>query len=149
MKRSVFTFLAFSAGMLLMVTSCDTTKKMQESSTASASASDALMVAWNKNLDGFHAIMSSTFHPAEEGNLAPLKTQAATMADRAAAWAKAELPAGMKGKGVEAILKNLADGSKNLADMVKSNASDQALTEAITKLHDVFHSVMEVGGGHH
>lgn len=148
MKKSVFTFLAVAASMLLFVAACDTTKKMQDT-TGTTTTSDPLMVAWNKNLDGFHAIMSSTFHPAEEGNLTPLKEKAAVMAENAATWAKAELPAGMKGKGVEAILKNLADGSKNLAGMVKSNASDQALTDAITKLHDVFHSVMEVGGGHH
>ncbi|MBP9077109.1 MAG: hypothetical protein KBG02_09635 [Haliscomenobacter sp.] len=147
MKKSVFTFIVVAASMLLLVSACDTTKKMQDTASTAA-ASDPLMVAWNKNLDGFHSVMSSTFHPAEEGNLAPLKANAATMADKATAWAKAELPSGMKGKGVEAILKNLADGSKNLADMVKSNASDQALTDAITKLHDVFHSVMEVGGGH-
>ncbi|MBK6948606.1 MAG: hypothetical protein IPH16_11625 [Haliscomenobacter sp.] len=148
MKKSVFTFLTLAASMLLFFTACDTTKKMQDTASTAA-ASDPLMTAWNKNLDGFHAVMSSTFHPAEEGNLAPLKANAATMAEKAASWAKAELPSGMKGKGVEAILKNLADGSKNLADMVKANASDQALTDAITKLHDVFHGIMEAGGSHH
>ncbi|MBK8044098.1 MAG: hypothetical protein IPK21_16450 [Haliscomenobacter sp.] len=104
MKKSVFTFIVVAASMMLLVSACDTTKKMQDTASTAA-ASDPLMVAWNKNLDGFHSVMSSTFHPAEEGNLAPLKANAATMADKATAWAKAELPSGMKGKGVEAILK--------------------------------------------
>ena len=42
----------------------------------------------------------------------------------------------------------LAKGSRDIANQVAKQESDEALTKAITALHDVFHEVVEMGGGH-
>lgn len=147
-KINVVLFLALLAGLLTTVSCSQSRKAAQDTSAAPAPAANPEMAAWNKNVDAYHAIMSSTFHPAEEGNLEPLKSQAENLAARAADWAAAPVPMAMKGK-VEGPLRKLADDSKKIAEMVKNKASDQALTDAITKLHDVFHGLMEVGGGGH
>ena len=39
-----------------------------------------------KQMEDFHGVMSKTFHPAEEGNLKPLKENAATLVAKAKAW---------------------------------------------------------------
>ena len=126
--------------------SCNQTKKMQQESNTAAVHPD--MAAWNTHVDSYHEVMSTTFHPAENGDLKPLRTRATTLAERGEAWAKAAIPAHLNGKGLEAKLQLLAKGSRDIADLVAANASDETLTTAITALHDVFHEVVEMGSGH-
>lgn len=130
----------------MLTGSCGQTQKAQQTTSSSAAASD--LAPWNTHVDAYHEVMSTTFHPAEEGDLQPLKTKAGMLAERGAAWANMTLPASLKGKGIEAKLQALATGSREIAELVQKNASDEALTKAITALHDVFHEVVEMGGGH-
>ncbi len=132
----------------LGVLSCNPTKSAQGGATPVPTATDPQMSAWNKNVDAYHEVMSSTFHPAENGDLKPLKTRAATLAERAETWAATALPTSLKGKGLEEKLALLAKGSRDIANQVAKQESDEALTKAITALHDVFHEVVEMGGGH-
>lgn len=128
--------------------SCNPTKSAQRETTPAPAATDPQMGAWNQNVDAYHEVMSSTFHPAENGDLKPLKERAATLAERAETWATTALPASLKGKGLEEKLVLLAKGSRDIANQVASQRSDEELTKAITALHDVFHEVVEMGGGH-
>jgi hypothetical protein len=64
--------------------------------------------------------MSQTFHPAEEGNLAPIKSKIAEMQAKAVAFQKSEIPAELPNK--EEIKKNLdelVNGTKVLAKKLK------------------------------
>ena len=49
------------------------------------SAANAQNKTWKEKED-FHAVMSETFHPAEEGKLEPIKNRSQEMADKAMAW---------------------------------------------------------------
>jgi hypothetical protein len=104
-----------------------------------------------KEMDDFHAVMSSTFHPAEEGQLDPIKKRSQEMVDKAAAWQKSTAPEGYDKEKVEGSLKKLVQGTKELNKLVKAKSSDKVLKEKLSGLHDIFHEIMEKceKGEHH
>ena len=94
-------------------------------------------------MEDFHVIMGSTYHPAEEGKLEPIRTRSKEMVDKAVAWEKSTAPAGYDKNAVSATLKKLVTGAKEIDRMVKAKATDQALKTKLSSLHDVFHEIME------
>jgi hypothetical protein len=96
-----------------------------------------------KEMDDFHVVMAATFHPAEEGNLQPIRTRSTEMADRAVAWKGSDAPEGYDKKAVNKTLKKLVQGAKEIDKKVKANATDKELVAELTALHDVFHQIME------
>ena len=96
-----------------------------------------------KEKNEFHKVMSQTFHPAEEENLAPIKSKIEEMQAKAVAFQKSEIPAELPNK--EEIKKNLdelVNGTKVLAKKIKKNASDEVIKTQLTALHDVFHKIV-------
>lgn len=93
-------------------------------------------------LKDFHKVMSQTFHPSEEGNLEPIKKRSGEMVEKAALLAKSTIPAEFNKKEVVTAVQKLAADSKKLDKLVKSKKSDKELTNALTKLHDVFHEII-------
>ena len=104
-----------------------------------------------KEMDDFHSVMSATFHPAEEGKLAPIKKRSMEMADKAVAWQKSTAPEGYDKEKVNASLTKLVEGTKELHKLVKAKSSDKILKEKLSGLHDIFHEIMEKceKGEHH
>jgi hypothetical protein len=96
-----------------------------------------------KEMHDFHGVMGSTFHPAEDGNLQPIRTRSQEMVDKAVAWKNSDAPEGYDKKAVKSTLKKLVAGAKEIDKMVKANASDKEITDKLTALHDVFHEIME------
>jgi hypothetical protein len=97
---------------------------------------------WNE-MEEFHKVMSQTFHPSEEGKLDPIKARSGEMLTKAVAWKNSTPPAGYDKNVVKKSLKDLVKGSKELDKMVKEKAPDASLTAKLSKLHDVFHEIME------
>jgi hypothetical protein len=97
---------------------------------------------WQEMYD-FHEVMSTTFHPAEEGNLAPLKEKSEMLVERAKAWQKSAVPAGYNAEKTADTLKRLVKQCKVINKAVKKKKSDADLTKLITGAHDVFHEIME------
>lgn len=97
---------------------------------------------WQEMYD-FHEVMSTTFHPAEEGNLAPLREKAGQLVQRAQAWQKSAVPAGYKAAQTSDTLKRLVKQCKAVQKAVKKKKSDAELTAMITTAHDIFHEIME------
>ncbi len=93
-------------------------------------------------LKDFHKVMSQTFHPSEEGNLQPIKERSGEMVVKAEALAKSTIPAEFNKKEVVAAVQKLATDSKKLDKLVKAKKSDKEITEALSKLHDVFHEIV-------
>ena len=96
-----------------------------------------------KEMDDFHTVMAGTFHPAEEGNLQPIRTRSQEMVDKAVAWKSSDAPEGYNKKAVNVTLENLVKGAKEIDKMVKANATDKELVSKLTGLHGVFHEIME------
>lgn len=97
---------------------------------------------WKEKND-FHKIMSQTFHPAEEGNLAPIKSRIQEMETKAVAFQKSDIPSEIANK--EEVKKNLDElvkGTKILSKKIRSNSSDEIIKKHLTELHDVFHKIV-------
>lgn len=96
-----------------------------------------------KEMHDFHDVISTTFHPAEEGNLAPVREKAGLLVERAEAWKKSAVPAGYNPAKTADTLKRLVKQCKAVRKAVKKGKSDAELTVAITTTHDIFHEIME------
>ncbi|MBK9271623.1 MAG: superoxide dismutase [Saprospiraceae bacterium] len=94
-------------------------------------------------IKAFHKSMSETFHPSEEGNLAPVRSRSGELLQNAMALSKSKIPNQFNNKGVQNAIKKLVDGSKDLDKLIKSKASDKAITQSLSKLHDTFHTIVE------
>ncbi|MFV8372952.1 hypothetical protein [Flavobacterium sp. LB2P74] len=90
----------------------------------------------------FHEVISQTFHPAEEGNLAPTKARSEEMMNKAAMLLKSDIPAEFRTNAILASAERLQLKSKALNKLVTSNGSDAAILKSITDLHDTFHEIV-------
>ena len=90
----------------------------------------------------FHGVMSQTFHPAEEGDLNPIKTRSEEMVQKADALSKEAIPAEFKTPAILASIKKLQECAKGLDKLVKAKGSDEATLKSLTALHDVFHEIV-------
>jgi hypothetical protein len=103
-------------------------------------------------MDEFHLIMAESFHPYKDSsNLAPAKAQAAEMAANAARWAEAPLPEKVNNEKVKEYIATLKTETAAFAELVKTG-DDAQLGEALTDLHDLFHTIQDAwygrGDGH-
>ncbi|MFT3909220.1 MAG: hypothetical protein QM737_07305 [Ferruginibacter sp.] len=89
----------------------------------------------------FHSFMAATFHPAEDGDLKPLKAKADSLAAAARLWAASPIPADYKPAETHTALKKLVEQCANISAKVKANASDADLTKLISEAHDTFHKI--------
>lgn len=90
----------------------------------------------------FHGVMSQTFHPAEEGNLEPIKTRSEEMVQKANALSTSEIPAEFKTTPILASIESIQQKSKVLHQMVLDKVTDVEITKSLSELHDVFHEIV-------
>ena len=93
-------------------------------------------------LKDFHNIMSATFHPAEEGNLKPIKAQSADLAAKANKLQTSLMPAEFNKPAIKTSVKKLAAESKALDVLIKKKAKDAVILKSLTALHDRFHEIV-------
>lgn len=96
-----------------------------------------------KEMETFHSVMSTTFHPAEEGKFEPIRTRSGEMVEKAIAWKNSTAPEGFNQEAVQKILVKLVKGAKKVDKLVKKSASDADLKAQLTELHGVFHEIAE------
>lgn len=94
--------------------------------------------------DAFHAVMSTTFHPSEEGNLEPIKTRSGEMVLKAKEWMNSTPPAEFKKKSIKKKLKLLYKESVALDKLIKDKGTDDQIKKSLAKLHDRFHQIAEI-----
>jgi hypothetical protein len=99
-------------------------------------------IKW-KEMETFQGVMSTTFHPAEEGKFEPIRTRSGEMLDKAIAWKNSTAPAGYNQEAVQKNLLKLVKGAKKVDNLVKKSASDADLKEQLTELHGIFHEIAE------
>ena len=101
-------------------------------------------------MDSYHMIMAESYHPLKDSaNLAPARENAEALAVEAEKWASAKLPDRVNNDEMTTRLQNLKSSSRAFADKVKSGATDEELSSALTALHDEFHHIMEAWAGGH
>lgn len=96
-----------------------------------------------KVLHDFHAIMSKSFHPTEEGNFKPLKENASALAKSAKTWAASKVPDGFDKELTPKILAKLVAKCDAIEKSVNEKASDDVLKVQITEAHEIFHQIVE------
>jgi hypothetical protein len=92
----------------------------------------------------FHSYMASTFHPAEEGNLEPLKAKADSLYISAIKWNESAIPSNFKPVETKAELTKLVTQCALIKEAVAGKKDDKELTKLITDAHEIFHKI--VGG---
>ena len=91
----------------------------------------------------FHSLMAGSFHPAEEGNFAPLRANADSLFAAAKAWQKSIIPADkFKPKETKDALRNLVIDVAAVQKAVVAHYTDEQLRVLITKAHDTFHIIV-------
>ncbi|MDG2433310.1 hypothetical protein [Flavobacterium sp.] len=90
----------------------------------------------------FHDVISATFHPAEEGNLAPIKARSEEMMTKAAALLTAPKPAEFKTRAIVEASEKLKLQSIGLNALIMGNGSNDSIVKELTEMHDVFHEIV-------
>lgn len=93
-------------------------------------------------LKAFHSVMSATFHPAEEGNLKPIKERSTELAAKAARMQNSLVPKVYGTPAIKASMKKLSLQSKALEQTVKRKSKDEVILKQLTALHDRFHEIV-------
>ena len=98
--------------------------------------------AW-KQMEAFHQVMAQTFHPAEEGNMDPVKTRIDELVKAAVTWQRSPLPKGYSKVAVSESLDQLVATAKKLRKTIRTEAADEEIFAQLNDLHDRFHEVQE------
>lgn len=93
-------------------------------------------------MKAFHELMSASFHPAEEGNFAPLKENAPKLYRASKVWYASEIPANFKAEETKAALDKLMKQCNQIWREIENKASDEQLKTLITEAHDTFHKIV-------
>ena len=94
-------------------------------------------------LKSFHAMISATFHPSEEGNFKPLRQKADSLLIVAKLWQASPIPEGYKIALTKSTLIKLVKQCGLIKTSVKSKTSDAKLKMMISEAHDIFHTIVE------
>lgn len=89
----------------------------------------------------FHQIIDQTFHPAEEGNLQPIKTRSNELAEKALKLKSSPIPSPFNTKEISSLVKKLAADSQKLHRLVEKKSSDDNIKKALIDLHETFHKI--------
>jgi hypothetical protein len=92
----------------------------------------------------FHEVLSETFHPAEEGKLAPIKARSNELLAKATKVQKTEIPAEFKTEIITELVNRLQANSKSLNQIVTNKGTDAEIVKSITGLHDIFHEIVGI-----
>jgi hypothetical protein len=95
-----------------------------------------------KEEKAFHSLMSSSFHPAEEGNFKPLKQKADSLVIASKAWQASAIPANYKIKETKEELQKLVAQCIKIQTALKANATNEELKKQITEAHEIFHHIV-------
>lgn len=93
-------------------------------------------------LKDFHDVMSQTFHPAEEGNLQPIKKRVGELLNKAQLLKSSSIPTEFNKTGVKNSLEDLVKSIKELKKQINKKASDTEITKSLGNVHDTFHTII-------
>lgn len=139
------TFFLFVSLLLLSSIGC------QQQGTDGDEVTEAKEVSletWNAVKEEYHHFMAFTFHPAEDGDLAPIKKDHDAMAAKAKEFAGLAIPGELAGKGLDERVQRLAKETEALSALIESGAGDEEIKTALFGLHDVYHGVEEASMMH-
>ncbi|AWA30144.1 hypothetical protein HYN48_08655 [Flavobacterium magnum] len=93
-------------------------------------------------MNEFHDILSQTYHPAEKGNLEPIKSRSLELAQKAEALNTGEKPDAFKTREIVIATELLQIKSRELHKKIKQGISDAEITTLLNSIHDTFHEIV-------
>jgi hypothetical protein len=106
-----------------------------------AFSQDKAAAQWPE-LKAFHEVMSQTFHPAEKGDLKPIRARAGEMLEKAQALQKSKRPAGFTNEQANTAMDQLVQRVTSLKGLVDKNADDAIVLKILTGAHQSFHELI-------
>jgi hypothetical protein len=95
-------------------------------------------------LQNFHAVISQTFHPAEEGNLSPVKKRSGELLKKAVLLHKSEIPVEFSRPGIIPAVHKLYLKSLALDKLIKGKTEDKLILARLKQVHDCFHIIVGI-----
>ena len=93
-------------------------------------------------LKDFHKVMAQTFHPAEEGDLKPIRERSGEMLEKAKMLQTGPIPASFDKMEIKKAIGDLVKGAEGIHKTAsKKKSKDADLLKQLTALHDVFHTI--------
>lgn len=100
------------------------------------------MDSWTA-LNEFHKILSQTYHPAEEGNMDPIKTRSAELMLAAVNLKSSKKPKSVDTAEINSSIEILVKKSNELHKMVKKKMTNPILKAKLYEIHQEFHKLEE------
>jgi len=92
-------------------------------------------------LKDFHKVMSQTFHPAETGNLQPLRTRANELLAKSLLLKNSTPPLSLNKPSIQDAMSLLMSQCLEIQKSVAKKAKDEKLKKQIIEAHDTFHVI--------
>jgi hypothetical protein len=149
MSIKSFSQLTFLIVSFIALISCNNQAAQNEEAAGAVDNNQVEMEQqWDQLKETYHNAMAGTFHPAEDGDLKPVKAMYGELANTAAAWAAAPIPEKYADKNLNESLTTLVSEAKGIGELVQNQATDEEITQALYSLHDVFHAIKGECEGH-
>ncbi len=106
-----------------------------------SSTAQSITEKWPQ-IKAYHEIISKTFHPAEEGNLEPLKSNYTQLLEKAEALSVENMPQEFRNpKTIETLLV-LKKQTGVVINLIQDKRPDAEIMKGLTLLHDTFHKIV-------
>ena len=109
--------------------------------SATIAMGQAKIESWPQ-MKTFHEVMSQTFHPSENGDLAPIKKRSAELLEDANKLTSEALPAAYDNAQIKGAISQLQKEALALDKMVAVNVGDDAIKKQLARVHNAFHQVV-------
>lgn len=93
-------------------------------------------------LKEFHAVLSETFHPSEEGNLSPIMSRATELLQKAEALNNSSFPEEFNSDDIHAKIKKMMLEARELKNMVDKKKPNEEIVNGLIQVHNRFHEVV-------
>lgn len=113
---------------------------MKHDMAAMGQGMGAMKSGWGE-LDAFHTLLMSVWHPAQKDSLAMARSLAPTLVASAEAWAKSKGPAACDNAAARKALPGIVTDARTYANVASTKANDAAVKAALKKVHDGFETV--------
>lgn len=100
------------------------------------------MDTW-KALTDFHKVLAETYHPAENGNLEPIKSRSSELMMKALNMKKSTIPKSIDSPALRANIEALVKESNALHKQVKKKMKDAVIKAKLFEVHEIFHKIQE------
>lgn len=98
--------------------------------------------AW-RQLDAFHEVMGSVWHPVAAGDVKAARGRAAELVAAARTWSASRGPVACDNPQARTKMTEMMEHLRSFADASKREASDDAIKATLKAAHDAFEAVAE------